>query len=160
MNCSGLRFETDVSAWTQPNCISTLDDERDFKCLHVAVLKCCRGKCPSILQTASVSRNKLRYCAVTSIMSRVSDRCTLHVISVIGTVATHFNEETPCPFLMLQSLSLAQIGVRGQPCDPALGKQGGQPKVIWHQTRWYFWGESHTFPLFPLNFSLWKISKT
>lgn len=34
----------DASAWVRPNCISTLDDEKDLKCLHVNVLEMFAGE--------------------------------------------------------------------------------------------------------------------
>lgn len=62
--------------------------------LRVAALKRSRGKCTSVLQTASLGRrNKLGYCAVTNFMCRVVDRGTFHIMNVISRTATHLNEE-------------------------------------------------------------------
>lgn len=53
--------------------------------LRVTVLKRSRGKCTSILQTASLRRrNKLGYCAVTNSVCRTVDRGTFYIMSVIS----------------------------------------------------------------------------
>lgn len=79
---------------------------------------------------------------------------------MISSVATHLNEEAPMslPDAAVFVLS-SDGGLRGQPCGPAPGKQGGSPRSM-APGQVILLGESHTFPFFPLNFFLWKVSKT
>lgn len=88
----------------------------------------CRGKCPYILQTAGVRRNKLGYCAVTNLMSKVVDRWTAY--NRHDSQCCHSPcEEAPCPFL-LQSLSLAQMGAARNSPAVCLMKKKRPGKVI------------------------------
>lgn len=119
----------------------------------------CRGKCPYILQTAGVRRNKLGYCAVTNLMSKVVDRWTAY--NRHDSQCCHSPcEEAPCPFL-LQSLSLAQMGAaRNSPAvclwEGGKAAQGHMaPGQVGLSRRM-----SQTFPFIFLNFFLWKFSKT